>query len=223
MSSVVGVLLSFLLLYKYWALFAVIFLAAVIVPFPSNSLLLATGAFASQGYFSFPLSLTIATVANVLGDCTDYFLARRYGRRMFPLLHTNLPSYIERLEGFVRKHPGPTIFVTRFVGTVEEIVSFLSGFIPVSFGTFLLYDLLGNLLSIWIVLYAGFFLGIYWQDFSGLFSTLGWIFSDYYTDSRFRNSPVVSESSLAGRASLFRGRREPSPLIPVATYAARMI
>jgi membrane-associated protein len=175
MSGFVGLLLSFLLLYKYWALFVIIFLAGVIVPFPSNSLLLATGAFASQGYFSFPLSLTIATVANILGDCTDYFLARRYGKRALRLLHISLPSYIGRLEGFVRRHPGPTIFVTRFVGTVGETVSFLAGFIPVPFGTFLVCDFLGNIVSIGVVLYAGYFLGIYWQDYSDLFSILGWI------------------------------------------------
>ena len=82
MSNFVALLLSFLLLYKYWALFAVIFVAAVLVPLPTNSVLLAAGAFASQGYFSFWLSLAVAVGANIAGDCFDYFLARRYGRRV---------------------------------------------------------------------------------------------------------------------------------------------
>lgn len=175
MNSLVALLLSSLLLYKYWALFTIIFLAAVIVPFPSNSVLLATGAFASQGYFSFSLSLAIAVGANILGDCIDYVIARRYGRRALHILHIRLPIYIERLEAFMRKHPGPTIFVTRFVGTVEEVVSFLSGFTGISFGTFFIYDALGNLVSIGGVLYTGYFLGVHWQDFSTLFSIAGWI------------------------------------------------
>jgi membrane-associated protein len=175
MSGFLSLLLSFLLLYKYWALFSVIFLAAIIVPFPTNSLLLATGAFASQGYFSFTLSLVVASTANVLGDCVDYFLARRYGRRALHMLHIHVPSYIERLEGFVRRHPKPTIFLTRFVGTVEEVVSFLSGFTGVPFGIFLFYDILGNSISIGVVLYAGYFLSDHWQDFSTLFSVVGWI------------------------------------------------
>ncbi|HUD03131.1 MAG TPA: DedA family protein [Candidatus Paceibacterota bacterium] len=175
MNDFVALLLSFLLLYKYWALFTVIFLAAVIVPFPSNSILLATGAFASQGYFSFPLSLTVAVGANILGDCVDYFLARRYGNRALTLLHIRLPIYIKRLEEFMRKHPGSTIFITRFVGTVEEVVSFLSGFIGIPFSTFLIYDTLGNVISDGGILYAGYFLGVHWQDFSTLFSVVGWI------------------------------------------------
>ena len=173
MNGFLAVLLSFLLLYKYWALFIVIFSAAVIVPFPSNSVLLAAGAFASQGYFSFSISLAVAVAANTLGDCVDYFLARRYGARALRILHIRIPTYIERLERSVRRYPGPVIFLTRFVGTIEEITSFLSGFIGIGFGTFLLYDLLGNLASIGAVIYAGYFLGINWQDFSGLFTIAG--------------------------------------------------
>jgi membrane protein DedA with SNARE-associated domain len=175
MSSFVALLLSFLLLYKYWALFAVMFVAAVILPIPTNSVLLATGAFASQGYFSFSLSLVVAVGANILGDCFDYFLARRYGRRVIHMLHIRIPSYIERLEEYVKRHPGPTIFLTRFVGTADPLANVLSGFVGISFGTFLLYDFLGNVVSIGGVLYAGYFLGIHWQDFSTFFSIAGWI------------------------------------------------
>lgn len=175
MNAVVALLLSFLLLYKYWALFGIIFIAAVILPIPTNSLLLATGAFASQGYFSFSLSLAVAVGANILGDCFDYFLARRYGRRTIRMLHIRIPSYIERLEEYVERHPGPTIFLTRFAGTADPLANIFSGFVGVRFGTFLLYDFLGNVVSIGGVLYAGYFLGIHWQDFSTLFSIVGWI------------------------------------------------
>ena len=175
MSSFVGVLLSFLLLYKYIALFAVVFLAAIIVPLPTNSVLLATGAFASQGYFNFLISLVVVMAANVGGDLVDYFLARRYGRSVLQMLHVKTPTYIERLERYVREHPGPTIFFTRFVGTVEPLTSLLAGFVGVGFGTFLIYDFLGNLVTNGGVLYTGYFLGVHWQDFTGLFSIVGWI------------------------------------------------
>jgi membrane protein DedA with SNARE-associated domain len=175
MNSFVALLLSFLLLYKYWALFAVMFVAAVVLPIPTNSILLAAGAFASQGYFSFSLSLIVAVGANILGDCLDYFLARKYGRPVIRLLHIRIPSYVERLEEYVKRHPGPTIFLTRFVGTADPLANILSGFVGIRFGTFLLYDFLGNVVSIGGVLYAGYFLGIHWQDFSMFFSIAGWI------------------------------------------------
>jgi len=55
--------------------------------------LLAAGAFASQGYFSFFLSLFVVVASNVLGDYTGYFLAHRYGRRIFELLHIRVPDF----------------------------------------------------------------------------------------------------------------------------------
>ena len=49
MSSILSPLLSFLLLYKYVGLLVFTFADAVILPLPGNTILLATGAFASQG------------------------------------------------------------------------------------------------------------------------------------------------------------------------------
>jgi membrane protein DedA with SNARE-associated domain len=174
--SIVGFLLSFLLLYKYYALFGVIFVSAIILPLPTNTILVATGAFASQGYFNFGASLVVALIANMLGDCFDYFLARTYGRRALDILHLKLPSYIESLERFIKEHPRPTIFLTRFAGIADPITNILSGLIPVPVAVFLLYDFLGNLVSMALFLAIGGFLGIYWQQFSGIFSALGWGF-----------------------------------------------
>jgi membrane protein DedA with SNARE-associated domain len=175
MSSFIGVLLSLLLLYKYLALAIFVFTTSIILPLPTNSVLLATGAFASQGYFNFFISLGVIMLANVTGDCVDFFLARRYGRPALHMLRVHIPTYIERLEQYVRQHPGPTIFFTRFVGTIECLTSLLAGFVGISWTTFLLYDILGNLVSNGIVLYAGYFLGVHWQDFTGLFNIVGYI------------------------------------------------
>jgi membrane protein DedA with SNARE-associated domain len=176
MGSISALLLSYLLLYKYYALAGVIFVSAIILPLPTNTVLVATGAFASQGYFSFGISLLVALVANMLGDCFDYFLARRYGRRTLDILHVKLPSYIERLEDFIKRHPGPTIFFTRFAGVADPITNILAGLAPIPFAIFILYDFLGNLISMGLFLCIGDFLGIYWQEFSGIFSALGWVF-----------------------------------------------
>lgn len=174
MSNILSFFLSFLLLYKYFAIFVVIFLAAVIVPVPVNSLLLAAGAFSSQGYFSFATSLLVAVGANILGDSFDFFLAKKYGRRALQMLHVKTPSYLERLENFVGKHTGPAIFLTRFVGTIEPLTSLLCGFIGVKFKKFIIYDILGNIVSIGGVLYIGYYLGGNWQAFNGLFSITGY-------------------------------------------------
>ena len=175
MSSFLAPLLSFLLLYKYWAIFLTVFAAAIAVPLPINSILLAAGAFASQGYFSFSLSFAVAMVANLLGDSLDYFLARRYGHAALRLLRIRVPAYLERLEEYVRDHPGPTIFFTRFAGAADAVANVFAGFVGVPFLVFLWWDFLGNGISIGGVLWAGYFFGDNWAAFSKFFSLSNWI------------------------------------------------
>ena len=168
-------LLSFLLLYKYVGLFLIIYSSAIIVPWPENTILLAAGAFASQGYFNPELTFTVALVANVLGDVTDYGLTRIWGYRVIKEHHLTKYSYINRLRHYVREHAGLTIFATRFTGTIGPLVNFLAGLIGVSFGRFLAFDILGNALDIGIFVVAGYVLGSVWQSFSGIAEIIGWI------------------------------------------------
>ena len=88
-------LLSFLLLYKYLALFLCVFSVAVIIPLPINALLLATGAFANFGYFNLAASIAVALSANVLGDMIDFILARRFGPRVFEKFKIQKHYYFE--------------------------------------------------------------------------------------------------------------------------------
>jgi membrane-associated protein len=175
MSTILSFLLSSLLLYKYWALLLVFFFSGLILPIPTSTVLLSTGAFASQGYFNFFISLAIIVGANMLGDYTGYLIARRYGRKALGILHVNVPIWIERLETFLHKYPGPAVFITRFVGTTDVLGNLLCGFGGVSLPVFLFYDFLGNLVSNGSLLYAGYFLGVHWQDFTGLFNITDYI------------------------------------------------
>ena len=176
MSDFLSLLLSFVLLYKYWFLFATMFASSILVPIPVSGLILATGAFISLGYFDFFISLISIVLGNILGDCTDFFLAKKYGRKIINLLHVREPKYLEQLEIFLKKHPGPSIFFTRFVGTIEILTSLLSGFIGISFKTFLFYDFLGNLFSDGAILFLGYYLGIHWQDFITFLNISNYIF-----------------------------------------------
>lgn len=172
MSYFLAPLLSYVLLYKYAMLFAVVFSAAVVLPLPVNTLMVAVGAFASQGYFSFSLSLAVAVAANAAGDLVDYLIVRRYKRLPFLRKRERSP-WIVRLEGYVRTHAGFTVFVTRFVGSVSVVTNALAALAGVSVGTFLVFDVLGNLADFFVVTSFGFLVGSYWEQYSGLMSTVG--------------------------------------------------
>ncbi len=170
MGSILTFLLSYLLLYKYAALFLIVFSSAMILPLPVTEVMLAVGAFVGQGYFDFIISLTVAQVANVLGDLVDYAIARKYGYGVIHKLRLNRSRFFTKLEQEMQVHARSTIFVTRFAGGLGPVVNLLSGAIGISLRKFLVYDFAGNLVYYIAALLIGYWAGSYWENFSELMS-----------------------------------------------------
>lgn len=170
--DVLAALLSWLLLYKYIALFAIVYSAALLLPLPANATLLAVGAFASQGYFNFWLSLTIAVTANTLGDLTGYAITRHWGETVTHALHLHKFTFFNRLAEEFRTDAAITVFTTRFASSLSTISNFLAGLVKVPFGIFLFYDIVGNFIEPGAALGLGYLVGNYWNSLSGTFETV---------------------------------------------------
>lgn len=170
MDSLLTPLLSYVLLYKYIAIFAVVYIGAVGVPLPANAMLLAVGAFASQGFFSFWGSLAIAVIANSLGDLTDYALTRRFGEVIIRVLKLDKVKFFGNLKEELKSDAAITVFTTRFAGSLSSITNFLAGLVGVPFLIFFFFDLLGNIIEPFVALLIGYLVGNYWSNFSNLLS-----------------------------------------------------
>jgi len=170
MDALLSPILSYVLLYKYFAIFFVVYTGAVIVPWPANAMLLAVGAFAGQGYISFWLSLVVAVVANTLGDLTDYGLSRKFGERFIHKFRIDKVRFFIRLKEELITDAAVTVFMTRFAGSLSSIANFLAGLVEVPFMTFLWFDILGNIVEPFAALTLGYAVGNYWSDFSNILS-----------------------------------------------------
>lgn len=168
-----SLLLSYLLLYRYIALALVVLCAAAILPLPVNTLLLATGAFANQGYFDFTQSIFVAISANVIGDMAAFWFTRKYGPIAFKKLRIKTSPNLLRAEQYIQTHAGATIFITRFVGVIGTATNILAGLADVSPIKFLTFDLLGNSIQIGMIIGLGYLVGTYWQDYSDTISIVG--------------------------------------------------
>jgi membrane protein DedA with SNARE-associated domain len=166
--NILNSLLAYVLLYRYWTIAAVVYSAAVILPLPSNAMLLAVGAFASQGYFNFWGVLATAVIANVAGDLTDYGITRHWGDRVVRLLHLHKFKLYSQLQEELRTDAAITVFMTRFAGSLSPIAALLAGLVGVPFNTFLINDFLGNLIEPFVALGIGYVVGNYWDSFSNL-------------------------------------------------------
>ncbi len=174
MNGFFAPLLSYLLIYKYALLAGAIFMSGI-VPIPVDTLLIAAGAFASQGYLSLALSLVSATAANVAADYLVFLIARRYGPPVLRLFKVERSRRVKSIEHYIRDHAGITIFLTRLVGGLDIAGTIFSGLANISPVFFLVFDTLGNAADIAALLFLGYFFGANWQAISNNTGTVGWI------------------------------------------------
>jgi membrane protein DedA with SNARE-associated domain len=172
MDVILQQILSFILLYKYLALFGVAFLASLALPFPSDSAIVAASAFAGQGYFNIGLVILIASLGNISGDYIGYWVSRIYGRPILYKigLHKVLDSKVFTwIESEVRVHSGVVVLLSRLNVFVTLTVNIVAGLSRMSSKLFLLYIVIGETIQVIIIASIGYFFGSNWQTIYGIF------------------------------------------------------
>jgi len=161
-------LLSYLLIYTYPVLLLITFLDALIVPLPSGSIIMAAGAFSSQGYFSFKYVLIVAILGNILGDIAGYLISFYFGKDF--LRRIGLKRVVESkkfisLENSYADHVVSIILLSRFFITgLGSIVNILSGLSKISFKKFLIYALSGEIIYVLFFASLGYIFGVEWEN-----------------------------------------------------------
>lgn len=169
-----AIFLSYLLLYKYTVLFAVIFLASLLLPLPAAALLMAAGAFSVQGYFDMRTVLAVGLSASVAGDGAGYLLSLFYGEDILSRIGFKKilkSSKFSELRSDFIKNSALTIFLSRFLFThLGSSVNILSGISKIPKKKFFFYDFGGEI--IYALLYGGlgYFFGGRWQSLTGILS-----------------------------------------------------
>jgi len=155
--------LAALLLYGLPVLFGVILICSVGIPFPVSLMLVAAGSFVQQGDMKLWQVIVVASVAAIAGDQVAYCLGRWGGRRLIGRVSRSIgvEAQIKQAEALTRRWSGAGIFLSRWLVTaLGPWVNVTSGIAGYPWRSFLLWDVLGEVL--WVVLYV----------------TLGYVFSD---------------------------------------------
>ncbi len=116
-------------------LFAWSFAAATILPLASEVPL----ALAVRESGSWPVPVVVATVGNVLGACTTYWLARA-ATAAAPSGSVRVQQFATRLSAY-----GPPVLLLSWVPLVGDVLVALAGAAGVPFGTFAAWVTLGKL------------------------------------------------------------------------------
>lgn len=150
---------AFLSRYGYLAVFALLVGAGVGVPAPEEPTQLAAGVMAQRGLLSLAPAMAICWTGIVVGDLIWFLLAQRLGP---PILgHRTLrrvltPERRARVEAHLARHAFLTVMVSRHLSGLRLAAFALAATHGVRRRTFLAADALSALLSVPLVVSAGY-------------------------------------------------------------------
>lgn len=158
----VGLISAYIEHFTYLGLFVVLVLCGLGLPIPEDVALLAGGYLVHRGVTRYPITLVVSLVGVVAGDNSLFFLGRRFGTgwvRYFGIGRPGRQIQIERIQKFMQRHGHRAIFYARFLAGLRALIYLSAGSFGVRPGVFLLYDLLGALISVPIVVTLGYIFG----------------------------------------------------------------
>jgi len=143
--------------WTYVLLFGVVFAETglVVTPFlPGDSLLFAVGTFAARGSLQIGVVVALLAVATIAGDTANYWIGSAAGSRMLTGGWSRFvkPEYLDRTHRFYERYGSLTIVLARFVPVVRTFAPFVAGVGRMTYGRFLVYNVVGGVA--WVVLFV---------------------------------------------------------------------
>src|ERR1700691_4522620 len=162
-------LIELLMLYHAWIygiLFAIIFAETglVVTPFlPGDSLLFGVGALAAvdrSGSLRVGWAFALLAIAAIAGNSVNYAIGRSLGQRAFSGRSRFFTlSYLQRTEGYFRRHGGLTVLLSRFTPIVRTFAPFVAGIGRMPYLRFQAFNIAGGAAWVALFLFGGFAFG----------------------------------------------------------------
>jgi membrane-associated protein len=148
----------------YALLFFVIFAETglVVFPFlPGDSILFIAGTIVATAGLSVHLLVALLIVAAILGDSVNYAVGHYIGPRIYdkPDSRWFKQAHLQKTQAFYDKFGGVTIIIGRFIPIIRTFAPFLAGVAGMTYRRFLSYNVVGGVLWIGLLVYAGYLFG----------------------------------------------------------------
>ena len=148
----------------YLILFAIIFAETglVVTPFlPGDSLLFIAGTTAAAADMNVHVLVSILIAAAILGDSVNYAIGHYIGPKVYdrPDSRWFKQEHLRQTQAFYDKYGAVTIIIGRFVPIVRTFAPFLAGVAAMSYRRFLAFNVIGGILWVASLVYAGYLFG----------------------------------------------------------------
>lgn len=148
----------------YALLFVVIFAETglVVFPFlPGDSLLFISGTVVAAAGLNVHVLVVVLIIAAILGDSVNYSIGRYIGPKIFdrPDSRWFKQEHLRRTQAFYDRYGGITIIIGRFVPIIRTFAPFLAGVAGMRYTRFLCFNVVGGVVWITSLVYAGYVFG----------------------------------------------------------------
>jgi membrane-associated protein len=148
----------------YALLFAIIFAETglVVMPFlPGDSILFIAGTVVAIAGLNVHLLVMLLIIAAILGDSLNYAIGNYIGPRVFDKQDSRWfrQEHLRRTQAFYDKYGGVTIIIGRFIPIIRTFAPFLAGVAGMTYRRFLSFNVVGAVLWIASLVYAGYLFG----------------------------------------------------------------
>ena len=159
-----GELVNYFGLWTYFVLFLIIFCETglVITPFlPGDSLLFAIGALSASNQFNILAIVIVLTIAAIIGDTVNYHIGKYIGPKVFHKDNVRFlnKKHLIKTHEFYERHGGKTIIIARFMPIIRTFAPFVAGMGSMSYARFIVYNIVGGVLWVTLLVFAGYFFG----------------------------------------------------------------
>lgn len=164
-GAIAGWIIALGPIWVYTPLFLIVFVETGLVFFPflpGDSLLFAAGVFsADRGGLSLAATLIVFYAAAILGNTSNYWIARLFGSRIIDSgkVKALTPERMAKLDHFFEKYGGLTIVITRFMPFFRTFAPFIAGTGHMNFAKFTFFNCLGGISWVSLFVLVGYFFG----------------------------------------------------------------
>ncbi len=145
----------------YWIVFLAALFETVIgigLLIPGSAIVLLMGALTAKGYFDLGDMIRFAAAGAILGDNINYLIGRKFGPKIISKNYWFIkPTYFKKGEIFFEKHGSKSIFISRFIPSLKEVIPLIAGIFGMKRTTFIVWNIIGAVgwSHLWIL--SGYF------------------------------------------------------------------
>ena len=164
-GAIAGWIIALGPIWVYTPLFLIVFVETGLVFFPflpGDSLLFAAGVFSADGGgLSLAATLIVFYAAAILGNTSNYWIARLFGSRIIDSgkVKALTPERMAKLDHFFEKYGGLTIVITRFMPFFRTFAPFIAGTGHMNFAKITFFNCLGGISWVSLFVLVGYFFG----------------------------------------------------------------